>query len=164
MRKLIGLVMVLELALALLSSPVVTASPEAVEELLPYLLKVEQAMETGDLEIFTELFWHDERLTGFWPEAETAFRIDGWSQMQNYLKGFTAFISKLPPGAINIEFRQPSINLMEDVAIVTMYWVWTMLTPQGGSQVMQGRGTQVWKKIEGKWVIIHLHGSLFPTP
>jgi ketosteroid isomerase-like protein len=163
MRKLIGLAIVLGLALALLSSPMAAVSTEAEEELLPLILKYEQAMETGDLEIFGELFWHDERLTVFWPEPETAFRIDGWSQFQSFLKGFTSFVSQLPPGAFNLEIRQPSINVMEDVAIVTSYWVGTMLTPGGGSQVMQGRATQVWKKIEGKWVIIHEHDSFFPT-
>lgn len=83
--------------------------------------------------------------------------------MQDYLKGFTTFISQLPPGTFNMEMRQPSINVMGDVAIVTSYWVGTMFTPGGGSQVMQGRATQVWKKIEGKWVIIHEHDSFFPT-
>jgi len=29
---------------------------------------------------------------------------------------------------------------------------------------MQGRETMVWKKIDGKWVIIHEHTSFFPTP
>ena len=164
MRKLIGLAMVVGLALALLSSPMVTASTEAVEELMPLLLKYEQAFETGDLETLGELFWHDERLTVFWPCPERAFRIDGWSQWQSSLKGFTSFVSKLPPGAVNMEIRQPSINLMEDVAIVTNYWVLTMLIPEGGSQIMQGRSTMVWKKIEEKWVIVHAHASFFPTP
>ena len=164
MRKLIGLAIVLGLVLALFSLPVAAASTEAVEELLPRLTKFQQAMETGDLETLGELFWHDERLTVFWPEPETAFRIDGWSQMQSVLKGFTDFVSKLPPGAFNLESRQPSIVVLEDVAIVTSYWVITMLIPEGGSQVMQGRCTEVWKKIEGKWVIIHAHESFFPTP
>ncbi len=164
MRKLIGLAMVVGLALALLSSPMVTASTEAEEELLPLLVKYEQAFETGDLETFEELFWHDERLTVFWPCPERAFRIDGWSQWQRSLKRFTSLVSQLPPGAVNMEIRQPSINLMEDVAIVTGYWVLTMPAPEGGSQVMQGRSTLVWKKIKGKWVIIHAHASLFPTP
>ena len=52
---------------------------------------------------------------------------------------------------------------MGDLAIVTSYWVGTMPTPEGGTQVMQGRVTEVLKKIEGKWVIIHEHASLFPT-
>jgi len=164
MRKLIGLVIVLGLALVLLSSPMVTASTETKEELLPLLLKYEQAMETGDLETFGELFWHDERLTVFWPCPERAFRIDGWSQWQSSLKGFTSLVSKLPPGAVNMEIRQPSINVMEDVAIVTCHWVLTMPTPEGGSQVMQGRSTDVWKKIEENWVIVHEHQSFFPTP
>lgn len=116
---------------------------------MPLLLKFEQAFETGNLEMFTELFWHDERLTVFWPEPETAFWIDGWNQWQSYLKGFTSFVSELPPGAFNMEIRQPSINVMGDVAIVTKYWVVTMLTPEG-SQVMQGRGTAVCKKNRGK--------------
>jgi hypothetical protein len=163
MRKLIGGVIAVGLALVLVSSPRVTASTE-VEELLPLFAKFERAMETADLEAFAELFWHDERLTVFWPEPDTAFRIDGWSQMENMLKGFSTFVSKLPPGAINMEIRQPSINIMGDVAITTAYWVWTMFTPEGGSQVMLGRSSIVWKKIEGKWVIIHAHASVFPTP
>lgn len=163
MRKLMGLVIVLGLTLALLFSPMAAASAE-VEELLPLFAKFQQAMETGDLETFEELYWHDERLTVFWPCPERAFRIDGWSQWQRSLKRFTSLVSQLPPGAVNMEIRQPSINLMEDVAIVTSYWVLTMLIPEGGSQIMQGRSTMVWKKIEEKWVIIHAHESLFPTP
>ncbi len=163
MRKLIGLVIVLGLTLTLLFSPMTAASAE-VEELLPLFAKFEQAMETGDLEILEELYWHDERLTVFWPCPERAFRIDGWSQWQSSLKRFTSLVSQLPPGAVNMEFRQPSINLMEDVAIATSYWVLTMPTPEGGSQVMQGRSTVVLKKIEGKWVIVHQHSSFFPTP
>jgi len=161
-RKLIGLAMVLGLALALLSSPMVIASTETEEELLPLLLKFEQAFETGDLETLGGLFWHDERLTVFWPCPERAFRIDGWSQWQSSLKRFTSLVSKLPPGAVNMEFRQPSINVMDDVAIVTTYWVLTMPTPEGGIEVIQGRSTLVWKKIEGKWVIVHAHESFFP--
>ena len=164
MRKVIGWAIVLGLVLAFLSSPMVSASTEAEEELMSLFLKYEQAMETGDLETFEEIFWHDERLTVFWPEAETAFRIDGWTQMQSYLKGFTSFVSQLPPGAFNFEIRQPSVNVMGDVAIVTAYWVGSMVIPEGGSQVMQGRATDVLKKIEGKWVIVHEHASMFPTP
>ncbi len=164
MRKVIGWAIVLGLASALLSSPMASASTKAEEELMPLFRKYEQAMETGDLETFEELFWHDERLTVFWPEPETAFRIDGWTQMRSYLKGFTSFVSQLPPGAFNFEIRQPSVTVMGDVVIVTAYWVGSMIIPEGVSQVMQGRATQVWKKIEGKWVIVHAHASLFPTP
>jgi ketosteroid isomerase-like protein len=163
-RKLIGLVIVLVLILALFSSPSVSASAEVEEELLAIGTKFEQAFETGDLKIFEELFWHDERLTVFFPDPDTAFRIDGWSQLQGLLEGLTYYISQLPPGAVNMEIRQPSINVMEDVAILTSYWIITMPTPEGGMEVMQGRSTMVCKKIEGKWVIIHAHESIFPTP
>lgn len=163
MRKLIGVTIVLGLALALLSSPMASASTEAEEEVLSLLLKYEQGFETGDLETFEQLFWHDEKLTVFWPEPETAFRIDGWTQWQSYLKRFSSFVSQLPPGAFNLEIRQPLITVMGDLAIVTSYWLGTMLTPEGGTQVMQGRVTEVLKKIEGKWVIIHEHASLFPA-
>ena len=164
MRKLIGLVIVLVLILTLFSSLTVTASAEVEEELLAIGTKFEQAFETGDLKIFEELFWHDERLTVFFPDPDTAFRIDGWSQFQSCLKGLTYYVSQLPPGTVNFEIRQPSINVMEDVAILTSYWILTMPTPEGGMAVSQGRATFVCKKIEGKWVIIHTHASTFPTP
>ena len=164
MRKLIGLVMVLVLILTLFSSLTITASAEVEEELLAIGTKFEQAFETGDLKIFEELFWHDERLTVFFPDPDTAFRIDGWSQFQSCLKGLTYYVSQLPPGTVNFEIRQPSINVMEDVAILTSYWILTMPTPEGGMVVSQGRATFVCKKIEGKWVIIHVHASIFPTP
>jgi len=163
-RKLIGLVIVLVLILALFSSLTVTASAEVEEELLAIGTKFEQAFETGDLKIFEELFWHDERLTVFWPDADAAFRIDGWTQLQGNLKELAYYVSLLPPGSVNFEIRQPSINVMEDVAILTSYWIMTMPTPEGGMEVMQGRSTLVCKKIEGKWVIIHVHASIFPTP
>jgi len=163
-RKLIGLVIVLVLILTLFSSLTITASAEVEEELLAIGTKFEQAFETGDLKIFEELFWHDERLTVFFPDPDTAFRIDGWSQFQSCLKGLTYYVSQLPPGTVNFEIRQPSINVMEDVAILTSYWILTMPTPEGGMVVSQGRATFVCKKIEGKWVIIHVHASIFPTP
>jgi ketosteroid isomerase-like protein len=163
MRKLIGLAIATGLILTLICFSPAAASTE-VEELLPLITKYGEAFETGDAEALGELYWQDERLTVFWPEPETAFRIDGWSQWQSYLKGFAGFVSKLPPGGLNLEMRQPSMVVMEDVAIVTSYWVGTMLTAEGGSQVMQGRATLIWKKIDGKWVIIHEHDSLFPTP
>jgi ketosteroid isomerase-like protein len=164
MRKIIGLTIVLGLVLALLSSPMVAASTEAEEELLSLIAKYEQAFEAGDAEALGELYWHDEKLTVFWPEPETAFRIDGWNQWQSYLKTFAGFISQLPPGAFNLEIRQGSIVVIEDIAIATCHWIGTMRIPQGGSQVMQGRETMVWKEIEEEWVIIHEHTSLFPTP
>ena len=164
MRKLIGLVIVLVLILTLFSSLTVTASSEVEEELLALGIKFEQAFETGDLKTLEELFWHDERLTIFWPDPDTALRMDGWSQFQGYLKGMTYYLSQLPPGTVNFEIRQPSINVMEDVAIVTSYWILTMPTPEGGMAVSQGRSTLVCKKMDGKWVIIHAHASVFPTP
>ena len=162
MRKLIGWVIVLVLILAFFSSLTVTASTE--EELFALGTKFEQAFETGDLKTLEDLFWHDERLTIFWPDPDTALRMDGWSQFQGYLKRMVYYVSQLPPGAINFEIRQPSINVMEDVAIITSYWILTMPTPEGGMAVSQGRSTLVCKKIEEKWVIIHAHASVFPTP
>jgi len=158
-----GLVIVLMLILTLFSSLAVTASTEE-EEVLALGSKFEQAFETGDLETFEELFWHDERLTVFYPDPDTALRMDGWSQFQGYLKRMFYYVSQLPPGMVNFEIRQPLINVMEDVAIVTSYWILTMPTPEGGMVVSQGRDTLVCKKIEGKWVIIHVHASVFPTP
>jgi len=163
MRKLIGWVIVLVLILAFFSSLTVTASTEE-EELFALGTKFEQAFETGDLKTLEDLFWHDERLTIFWPDPDTALRMDGWSQFQGYLKGMTYYLSQLPPGTVNFEIRQPSINVMEDVAIVTSYWILTMPTPEGGMAVSQGRSTLVCKKMDGKWVIIHAHASVFPTP
>jgi ketosteroid isomerase-like protein len=149
-------------AAVLLGGAVVAGAAQ--EELLPLLAQYEEAFEAGDAKDLGELYWHDERLTVFWPEPETAFRIDGWAQWQRYLAGFTALISQLPPGSMNLQIRQPTITVLGDVAIVTSYWTGTMLMPELGGQVMQGRESQVWKKIDDRWVIIHEHTSLFPTP
>ena len=161
MKRMVGLVVAVGLVLVFLSCPLTALAGE--EELLPVLAQYEQAFEAGDAEALGDLYWHDERLTVFWPEPETAFRVDGWTQWKSYLKSFTTLISQLPPGAFNLEIRQPMITVVGDVTIVTSYWTGTMLVPQVGSQVMQGRETLVWKKIDGKWVIIHEHTSAFPT-
>ena len=163
MKKLLGLAIVFVLMIALFSSLTVSASGEVDEELLAIGPKFEQAFERGDLEAFEALYWHDEGLTVFWPDADSGFRFDGWKQFQGCLQRFLYYISQFPPGTVNMELRQPSIQMMEDVAILTAYWIITIPMPDGTMEVMQGRTTLVCKKIEGKWLIIHEHESIFPT-
>ena len=163
MRKFTICAIGLVLIFTLFSSLTVSASTEE-EELLAIGAKFEQAFETGDLEIFEALYWHDDRLTVFWPDTNAAFRFDGWNQFQNYLKRYAYYLSQLPPGTVDFEIRQPSIIMVGDVALLTSYWIVTMPTPEGGMEVMQGRATLVCKQIEGKWLIIHEHESVLPTP
>lgn len=161
MRKFMVCTIVLVLIFTLFSSLTVSASTEE-EELLAIGMKFKQAYETGDLEILEELFWHDERLTVYFPDPETALRIDGWSQFQSSLKRMGYYFSQLPPGTVNFELRQPSVNMMENFAILTAYWILSLPTPEGGMMVSQGRSTMVCQKMEEKWVIIHAHVSAFP--
>jgi ketosteroid isomerase-like protein len=49
--------------------------------------------------------------------------------------------------------------LSEDVAFAEFYWDFDAAFPDGTPLVTEGRETQVWKKEEGEWKILHIHYS-----
>ncbi len=115
-----------------------------------------QAYEKKDMETLSQSFARDEKLTAFWPDPSNPFRIEGWKEMRKSLEGYLPAI-----GSMAINIRQPMVQVYGRLAIVTCHWSFSGVVgakPQMGS----GRGSYVFEKRDGAWVMIHLHESAMP--
>jgi len=93
--------------------------------------------------------------------GNTPFLISGWEALE---KSFKAH-SEVPPGSFAYTLHNPIITMLEDdTAIVTAYNTVTINPPLVEQQITgHVRQTLVVQKINGKWLIVHEHGSRLPT-
>jgi len=116
-----------------------------------------QAYEKKDLETLSKIFANDDKLQAFWPDPTNPFRIEGWPEVRRGLAGYLPAITSM-----TVNIRQPSVQLFGPVAIVSCHW--SFAAAMGGKpQIGSGRGTYVFEKRAGGWVIIHLHESSMPV-
>jgi len=104
---------------------------------------------------------HSGETSFFGPGNTNAFLTKGWDQIAESLK--TTF--EQPADTLSISSNNIQVTMLDDdVAIVTEYAVQTINPPLvAEQQIMQVRGTQVLKKIDRKWRLVHLHWSTLPT-
>jgi len=116
-----------------------------------------QAYEKKDMETLSKSFASDEKLTAFWPDPSNPFRIEGWKEMRKGLEGYLPAI-----GSMAINIRQPMVQVYGSLAIVTCHWAFSGVVG-GKPQIGSGRGTYVFEKRDGGWVMVHLHESAMPV-
>ena len=120
-----------------------------------------KAWNTNDNKSMASVHWNSPDFSFFGPDKNVSFLTKGWDETAEGFK--SAFES--PVGTYSYSYHDPEILMIEkNVAIVTMYSIWN-ITDQNTKeqQIMQIRGTQVVKKINGKWQIVHVHWSILPT-
>ncbi|MFQ5794519.1 MAG: YybH family protein [Candidatus Bipolaricaulia bacterium] len=157
-----GLVFAIALGFWFSVTPV-TLADTMEDEVLAVAQQYGQAFNTGDFELMASLWWQSEEITHFY--GEEPFRQDGWSQVGEFYGSVLNFFAQLPPGSVSLSFRQPRVTLLgDDVAIFTDHWVFSLQIPGGPQETAAGRATGVYQKIEGKWLIVHLHISVLPEP
>ena len=130
------------------------------EEILQLVSDYFKAWNTNDNKIMAAIHWNSPDMTFYGPTVDTAFLTKGWDITAEGLKN--AFDS--PVGTYSLSCHDPKIWLVDkNVAIVTMYVIWN-ITDQNTKeeQLLQVRGTQVVKRINGKWKIVHVHWSALP--
>ena|ERR1041385_8981314 len=115
-----------------------------------------QAYEKKDLSVLSKSFANDDKLQAFWPDPSNPFRIEGWNEMRKGLEGYLSSISSM-----NINIRQPIVQVYGPLAIVSCHWSFSGMVG-GKPQVGSGRGSYVFEKRDGAWVIVHLHESSMP--
>jgi len=116
-----------------------------------------QAYEKKDMATLSKSFANDEKLTAFWPDPSNPFRIEGWKEMRKGLEGYLPAI-----GSMAINIRQPMVQVYGSLAIVSCHWAFSGVVG-GKPQVGSGRGTYVFEKRDGDWVMVHLHESTMPV-
>lgn len=141
------------------ATPVAAASDE--QEVLQIAENWTRAINSGDFEAFSALYWNSPKTTSFAPPANMAFLTQGYEAVVNNVKWFF----ELPAEAFSRSHHNPNVTMIDNgVAILTLYEVFTFNPPVVEMQtVYQCRQTLVVQKIGGKWLIVHVHGSFFPT-
>ena len=115
-----------------------------------------QAYEKKDMETLRKIFANDEKLQAFWPDPSNPFRIEGWKEVQRGLEGYLPAISSM-----TVNIRQPIVQVYGPLAIVSCHWSFSGAVG-GKPQVGSGRGSYVFERRQGDWVIVHLHESSMP--
>lgn len=62
----------------------------------------------------------------------------------------------------DLKSSNETINIYKDVAWVEFYWVYNATFAEGKPMQTKGRETQMLKKINKKWKIVHVHYSGMP--
>jgi uncharacterized protein (TIGR02246 family) len=148
------------LALCLYVTPSANAM-SAEEEVLQVVTNWTKAMNTADFELWSSLFWNSPKTSSFAPPKSAAFLIQGYEAILKNIK----FQFECPEGTMKSSHHNPQVTMLkDDVAVVTLYRILTLNPPVVKEQItLQERQTLVVQKIEGKWLIVHDHGSVLPT-
>ena len=108
-----------------------------------------QAFNRGDIDAVLGYF--DPRILGF--SSTRHERIQGLEAMRKTFEYYLEGAEK-----VTYEISEPAVQVYDDVAIVTFYWV-VHLSSSGKTQAVHGRGTHVFIRRNGDWKIVHEHFS-----
>ena len=134
------------LASLFLLSSFATAFDSTGDDLILVVQKQSAAWNRGDLSEFMSPYWNDERLT-FSSSGKTQ---RGWkATFENYKKNYPdrATMGKLTFSELETQ------ELGSEAMLMLGKWHLEREAPVGGNFSL------VWKRIDGKWVIVHDHSS-----
>ena len=129
-----------------LQSSSATAFDSTGDDLIQVVQKQSAAWNRGDLSEFMSPYWNDERLT-FSSSGKTQ---RGWkATFENYKKNYPdrATMGKLTFSDLETQ------ELGSEAMLMLGKWHLEREAPVGGNFSL------VWKRIDGKWVIVHDHSS-----
>lgn len=118
-----------------------------------------KANETADLELIVSTF--DQSATAFVP-GERPERASGNAE----IRAVFADLFRQRKGPITLTPRDVTVQLFGDLALVTAHLTALPTTPVRERMVFPRR-TFVLRRVEGRWLIVHLHASnavLEPAP
>ena len=120
------------------------------------LSKFVRAFENLDFDQF-QSFFADNVTVFFPPSAMVSARVDGKGKTMAVFKAFLKHVKekKLSPPYLDIKPQKLNIDLYGDIAVVTFE-----LNDPGALS----RRTIIMKKINGQYLIIHLHASKADIP
>ena len=116
-------------------------------QLIQIVEKQSVAWNRGDIEKFMDPYWHDERLT-FSSSGKTK---RGWqATFENYKKNYP---DRATMGRLTFTDLETQ-ELGPDVMLMLGNWHLERSMPVGGNFSL------VWRRIDGKWFIVHDHSSV----
>jgi len=158
-KTIVGLLSCIALAFCLLITPSANAA-SAEDEILQIVKNFAKAVTNSDFELMSSLYLHSPNISQFEPVTGYPFLEQGWEEIETWWSS----VKTTPKGTNVIYLYQPHVNMLkDDVAVTTVYQtlVSTDQTTKAQS-IGQMRQTLVVQKINGKWLIVHGHGSELP--
>lgn len=158
MRKLTVLSFCIVLVLGMsIGKAAMAASNE--EEALRVETNFAKAINSGDYDLMSSLFWHSSKVSTFQP-GTNPFLCQGWEESLN--PNWKSSLSGTSTTTITPHNWQATF-IKDDVAIITGYENVASINEMTKEETITNlRVTRVLQKIRGKWLIVHDHGSELP--
>jgi len=159
-KTIYSLMFCIAMAFCLYVTPSAIAA-SAEDEVLQVAVNWDKAMNNGDFELMSSLYLHSPKTSEFAPNKGGAFLIYGWDALESIIKNTMG----LPKGTFSGATHNVQVTMLGDnVALLTYYQNMTVNPPAENEQkTLLVRATRILQKVDGKWLIVHDHGSVFPT-
>lgn len=158
-KTIYGLLIILTLVFCLSVAPSANAASDE-EEIIQLSKTFLKAVQIGDSKLLNSLYWKSPKISSWGPGGGGAFLSQGWEEGEsepdtNELSATTSVATLHHPQVI---------MLGKDAAVTTVYHQWTYTNRTTQEQTfMYVRQTEVVKKIDGKWMFVHVHASILPV-
>lgn len=130
-------------------------APAAPGELAAFVERYAASINAADT-VMARSLWADTPELSFIHPRGTAY---GWTGVLGVYRMFGAQFSQR-----NLQPRNVTAQAYGDVAWLTFEWVFDAVFRENGAPMQsQGRETQVLRKVDGEWRLVHIHYSGPPT-
>jgi uncharacterized protein (TIGR02246 family) len=133
----------------------------AEDEVLQVLETSVKALNTSDSSLLSSVWSHSPKVSMFGPDKASPFLTQGWTELDKSNKTLT----NTPVGTYNFNIHHPQVTMLGDNAAITTAYLTLVYTDSStkAQDISQARMTLVYQKIDGKWLVVHNHSSIFPT-
>ena len=132
------------------------SNPADTGEIRALISRYAESINNGDSSLGSALFSHSPEVSFIHPKGHQ----HGWNEISTQIYDFFAktFSSR------KLSIIEEHVNVYEDVAWAEFYWVFDAVFRQGGMKLQtKGRETQIWKRTNNEWRLVHVHYSALPA-
>ncbi|MBW1767920.1 MAG: nuclear transport factor 2 family protein [Deltaproteobacteria bacterium] len=129
------------------------------DEILKVVANFDKAFNSNNYELISSVWWHSKKISRFRSGPHGAFLEENWKLFDPQFKAR----AKKPLYIRYIGRHNSKVTLLDDdTAIVTSYLINRRFPPNQDHRINHLRQTLVFQKIQGKWLIAHMHLSKLP--
>jgi ketosteroid isomerase-like protein len=129
---------------------------KSTENLRTLIDQYARSIDNADTILASRLFAHVQEVSFIQPRGHQR----GWSEIRSQIYAFFGEqFSKR-----DLKISNEHINIYGNVAWAEFYWTFNATFKKGGEPLQtKGRETQIWRKTNGNWRLVHVHYSNMPT-
>jgi len=111
-------------------------------------------IRTRDVAGFMKYYAHRDDLTMYDTAGEDA--LVGWDTIRKHWEKQMDEILQVN----RLELSKVRVRVVGDLGFLTATWKLEVTTREGEKVAQTGRVTDIWQKLDGKWLIVHEHNSI----